>query len=342
MLLLRGRGSLNSNEVDLAILIGIDEAGYGPILGPLAVSAVGLRLGDERLGQSLWEVLRGSVCKTEKGSHGRVAIHDSKKLHKPGKGYGLLQRGVLSCLGALDQTGDGTLPKTVGELLGATYGLPDGELARYPWYAGFEQQALEYDADDVRVAGHVLREDLQRQQMALCRMRARVLPVGMYNEQVSKAKNKALVLLGGVLGHVDEAVSSYGDAENKLQIVVDRLGGRTQYREALQRVYPQMSLRILKEAEGVSSYQLVDAGWAFKIHFLTKGDDAQLPIALASMISKYLRELFMERLNRYFIERHPDLKPTAGYYKDGRRFLDDLQARGERDMPLNNLLVRQR
>ena len=45
---------------------------------------------------------------------------------------------------------------------------------------------------------------------------------------------------------------------------------------------------------------------------------------LASCFAKYLRELMVESMNRWFQSQVPDLKPTAGYYVDGRRFLDDV------------------
>lgn len=48
-----------------------------------------------------------------------------------------------------------------------------------------------------------------------------------------------------------------------------------------------------------------------------------LPVALASMIAKYVRELAMHRFNRYWSKRMPELKPTAGYTLDARRWLAD-------------------
>jgi hypothetical protein len=43
------------------------------------------------------------------------------------------------------------------------------------------------------------------------------------------------------------------------------------------------------------------------------------------MLSKYLRELLVANINRYFAGFGAELKPTAGYYKDGLRFIRDLR-----------------
>jgi len=50
-----------------------------------------------------------------------------------------------------------------------------------------------------------------------------------------------------------------------------------------------------------------------------------MPVALASMVAKFTRELHMMRFNRYFASLVPDIKPTAGYVQDGRRFLKEIE-----------------
>ncbi|NUO17517.1 MAG: hypothetical protein HUU03_13880 [Planctomycetaceae bacterium] len=51
--------------------------------------------------------------------------------------------------------------------------------------------------------------------------------------------------------------------------------------------------------------------------------EAAVPVALASMAAKYLRETMMQLFNDWFVARQPGLERTAGYYQDGRRFLQD-------------------
>ncbi|MCJ7729097.1 MAG: hypothetical protein MUO27_04365, partial [Sedimentisphaerales bacterium] len=102
-------------------------------------------------------------------------------------------------------------------------------------------------------------------------------------------------------------------------------GGRMRYRRPLLRMFPDMHLKILKETPTVSSYELQSDGRQVRLHFAVGADDRFLPVALASMLSKYLRQLLIENINRYFISFHAELKPTAGYWTDGLRFIEDLK-----------------
>jgi hypothetical protein len=61
------------------------------------------------------------------------------------------------------------------------------------------------------------------------------------------------------------------------------------------------------------------------LHFIVGADMKFLPVSLASMVSKFVRELLIENINGYFLSRCSDLKPTAGYWKDGLRFIKDLK-----------------
>lgn len=44
------------------------------------------------------------------------------------------------------------------------------------------------------------------------------------------------------------------------------------------------------------------------------------------MAAKYLRELAMHAFNQHWLERLPELQPTAGYPGDSRRFKSDIAA----------------
>ncbi len=63
-----------------------------------------------------------------------------------------------------------------------------------------------------------------------------------------------------------------------------------------------------------------------EIRFAAKGESF-LPAALASMASKYLRELAMTAFNAFWIRQVPGLRPTAGYPVDALRFKADIASR---------------
>jgi hypothetical protein len=52
-----------------------------------------------------------------------------------------------------------------------------------------------------------------------------------------------------------------------------------------------------------------------------------MPTALASMTAKYLRELSMQAFNEFWRAFVPELKPTAGYYRDAWRFKKEIAAK---------------
>ncbi len=89
----------------------------------------------------------------------------------------------------------------------------------------------------------------------------------------------------------------------------------------------------------MSRYRIDDNGRNVEVHILVGADAAQLPTALASMLSKYLREVFMQIFNAFWMERIPGLKRTAGYPLDGKRFLREI-ADVQAELGVNEDLIR--
>ncbi len=302
----------------MAVLVGIDEAGYGPILGPLVVSSSVFSLDDNHLKSDLWQVLHRSVSNRRKGQAGRLLITDSKKAHSKSQGITQLQRTTLAAIRCLGKKTD-TLPQLLTAL------SPDclERLANYPWYKNIEDNKLLFDETDIQIASTVFADDLASNKMGLLEIGSYCLDAGHYNKLVTTVKNKANVLFTATCRHIQNAWDKFADY-GQLQVIVDRQGGRVHYRKHLQRMFPEMELTILKETPANSSYQLRAGGKEMRLHFAVGADNRFLPVSLASMVSKYIRELLIANINRYFTAFYPELKRTAGYWKDGLRFIEDL------------------
>lgn len=319
-------------EDGMGIFAGIDEAGFGPILGPLVVSSVVFSVPDEVLTSDMWEVLARAVGRKKARLCGRLLITDSKKAYSRTAGIGHLRRTVLAAVGAMQgDDNKGPLPGTAGELLDVLCPGWAERLLEYPWYQNIKDHPLGSDSDDIQIASSVLKNTLIANGIRLTGMSTQCLDVAHYNRMCSVVKNKSLVLFTAVSKLITDIFEGAYDGEGaggpgNIQIIIDRQGGRTRYRNLLGRMFPELEMRILKETETLSSYELSGKGRCMRLHFAVKGDLRFLPVALGSMVSKLVREILVEQINRYFLKYSPEIRPTAGYFKDGRRFIKDVES----------------
>lgn len=320
----------------MAIIAGIDEAGYGPLLGPLVVSAVAFRVPDAPSDRCLWNNLRESCTSTATRKDRRLVVADSKTVYRGGDGLATLERTVLVTLAWL-----GHRPRTWRELLQVVSPTTVEQLDGYPWYAGVDcPLPLRAETGDVPTHANALRRDASNRDVAMAIAACEVLPAGQFNDLVKKTRNKATVSFGLVLRLLDRLLRATPDG--MIRVFVDRQGGRMRYREALMTGLPGFDLQILEESEPRSAYRLTNASRTIEIEFTTEGERRNFCVALASMFSKYLRELDMHVFNRFWSSRLSGLRPTAGYYTDARRWLRDVGEELDRQGVDRRLLLRVR
>ena len=77
------------------------------------------------------------------------------------------------------------------------------------------------------------------------------------------------------------------------------------------------------ESVEVSDYSFRERERDVVIRFQAKGESF-FPTALASLVSKYLREVIMRIWNEFWQLQIPGLKPTKGYPVDAKRFKSDI------------------
>ena len=321
---------------DVLIYAGIDEAGYGPMLGPLCVgcSVFALDHADPADGPpDLWSRLDEVVTRGSRDARRRIAVDDSKKLKgsNQAKAHPLrhLERGVLAFLSTRIRDSEherGHAPPPTDEALFALTGTDLPTTVATPWYQSSTRLPVAHDADALAIDAARLDRGLSTAGVRMIDLQCEAIDAGEFNRRLASGSNKAGINLDAVARHVARVrLASRGvDADAVPRIVCDRQGGRSRYREWLQDCFPNASIRILGETDSISRYRLDDPEGGFVIGFETGSEDRHLPIALASMTAKYLRELAMLRMNRFFKEHVPGLKPTAGYVQDGRRFVGDV------------------
>jgi len=318
----------------LTVRVGIDEAGYGPVVGPLVVSASVFAVPDELGDACLWRVLAGAVTRRGIRKSPALPVADSKTMHVRSDGPVHIERGVLGMLALL-----GPMPGSLRDLLRRVAPEVPARLGRYPWYADADPPLpLWADAQDIRLRARGVSEAMRRTGASLRAIRAEIVLTGEYNRLVRATRNKSVALFGVTSRLIARAFAD--DEASPIRITVDRLGGRRRYLSHLQRMFPGGRIRILEESEECSAYRIHRGPGSAELRFRTGAENASLPVALASMVSKYLREVFMEMLNRWWAGRIGPLKPTAGYYVDGQRFLKDIDRAVSADGIDRDLLVR--
>ncbi len=302
----------------MAYVIGTDEAGYGPNLGPLVIGATLWHLADDVPPAQFDARLRQTIdcdarLQGNGQSTGRFVIGDSKKLYQGGGTLGPLEDGVLSAIASC-----GDLPRTSIELWSALAADSLSQIAELPCRPLFDIE-LPRDADTESIQQHAagLRNVYPRAEIQLLRIAATALFPAEFNRRTDQWGSKGTVLSQATIALIADLLATI-DA-GPVTIVCDKHGGRNRYGDLLQRQFPDEWIQVVEEGRPASVYRFGSSTRRIEICFRTSGEEHAAP-ALASMTAKYLRELSMAAFNQFWQQHIPDLRPTAGYPVDAVRF----------------------
>lgn len=324
-------------------LVGIDEAGLGPLLGPMTVGYSAFELpqalgADAVMNLDIWKALGGAVGRKPSKRRAKPVVCDSKVLYSPGKGLKALEAEVLAWA---HHAGIDT--SSIDGVVAGLCPLAREKRQVYPWYEkqprGFP---LECESALAPLRVKPIAGALNAAGLALRALG--VVPVfeGEFNRTLRQTENKSKAEFE-VIGRI---LASLWVKHRHMAVVCDRQGGRAHYRHVLHEQFGEADITIFTESPKISTYELCvtsepDQPRMF-IAFVEKGDGKHFPVALASMCAKYVREIMMDRLNDYFCGQQPGLEPTAGYYGDGQRFLADTRDLRKRLAIDDSIFVRSR
>lgn len=309
-----------SGYIDMGYLIGTDEAGYGPNLGPLVISATVWEVPDGVGGDGLFSLLEGVVANVpakRNGKEGSLPVFaDSKILYSPGKGWDNLERGLWAAWSLL-----GREPKTWRETWEC---LAPGSLADIdgcPCYCDFDR-SLPRDFSPLTINAE-WRDQFARTGVKLLDIRSRAVFPAEFNRLVEKHESKGAALSHLTLGLIAQLMQTL--EKGAIAVLCDKHGGRNYYAALLNEHFYDYFVEVCEERRERSVYRFGPAERRVEFCFRAKAESC-LPAALASMASKYLRELAMEAFNAFWTALVPNLHPTAGYPQDAPRFLAEIAA----------------
>jgi ribonuclease HII len=282
----------------MAWVVGIDEAGYGPNLGPFLMSSVALRVTDD----------------------GRIPVDDSKALYGAASGLARLEAGVLSVLAPWLVHDGGALADLLGRLAPDSLADVGGEC----WYRGDTRLPVEAVVADAVTAAGRFAAACDGAGAVLGAVRSVVLCPGRFNALLDRWNTKSAVLVHGFTELLRWNRQSLG-GEERIAVYVDKHGGRNTYAAMLQDAVGDGMVVAVQEGALRSHYRVLGVEPEVTVTFQPRADADHFTVALASMVSKYLRELCMGEFNRFWAGHVPGLAPTAGYPGDAARFLDAIR-----------------
>lgn len=288
------------------LVMGVDENGLGPVLGPLVTTGVGLSLARYQAARH-YEIGR------------ELGIDDSKATAAFGKmalAEGLSLAVMESLYGRLPSDAQGFLALLLldsPELLQTR--CPSASLPQC-WSVALPLPSF---GGEVAVGRKALKL-LARRGVEVVRAKSAVACTKFLNDRLATGQSRVEVDLELMERLVLDGRSQLGA---ELTAVCGMVGGIRNYPDRLRHfARDKVRERPRKRGDlpGTLAYEIDGVG---QVRFEIDADQNHLPVALASMIGKYVRELWMLRHNRFYQASDPALLDVSGYHDPvTRRFIE--------------------
>lgn len=313
----------------MAWIVGIDEAGYGPNLGPFVMTAVLCRVADAHARVCLWQHLSAVVRRSRDRRDARLVVDDSKAIYASSRGLLGLERGVYALLAES--------PAHLAGLVEMLCAADGAELRGEVWYSGASSLPAVGALDELHGLREGYRSHCQDREVTAWQVRSVIVCPGPFNALTARANSKAAVVAAGFTRLLRWACAQAAPGET-MYLLSDKQGGRNTYARLIEEALPAAFVWVSEESAGRSSYRVQLPDRLLELTFQPRADAESFCVALASMVSKYLRELCMVEFNRFWQTHVPDLKPTAGYPVDAARFLEAIRPVIDRlEIPLESV-----
>lgn len=277
-------------------VVGVDENGLGPVLGPLVATAVAME------GPAPGRYPRARL----QAAGAKAGIQDSKETAAAGK-----MAHAEGIALALAERMTGTRPAEANGLLAAVSLEPPEQLRRpcpgadtaaQCWAERLPLPAFGGDPVD----GHDRLDRIERGGWKLHAVRSAIACAGVLNRELDRGRTKVGVDLALFERLMLDARRRTAD---ELLAVCGMVGGIRRYPGYMTHLADH-SMEVRRERRDVCCYRVGGLG---ELRFERDADARHLPVGLASMMGKYLREIAMERINRFYASHVSTPRRASGY-----------------------------
>ncbi len=278
------------------ILVGIDENGLGPRLGPLLVTAVSARCTDSgaKAAQKPPTKAMGARLGDSKDlvSHGDVALGEAWARAAHARIAGSIAKSPDDLLHALCIDSSAQLRAR----------CPDDHEAQC-WRAdelfSAEDSMVESVASDL--------DKLAARGIEITRVETSIICSERLNDAIDRKLSRFHVDLHAMERLV---ISARAAANENVVAICGKVGGLNRYGDQFGPLSDRLHA-VVEEGRARSEYQFPDVG---RIAFVRDADGSHLIVGMASLIGKWAREVLMARIVRHYREDNPDLPQASGYH----------------------------
>ena len=277
------------------LVMGVDENGLGPRLGPLVATALTIETPRYERSRLCERGLRlGLTDSKETGGFGRMAFTESVAL-------ALLEVGGTEPLRRANALLERVFPNVEPRLRGC---CPNPETSAQCWGVDLTLPAFGGDPQHGR---ELLRELIGRSHLRLVDVQSRVACAGVLNRHASHGKNKLAIDLELFEELIVDVQRRHGDPP---LVVCGMIGGIRDYASRFSQ-FSSERVRPLPGRRWQRRYGIEGLG---EVRFEVDADARHLPVALASIVGKYVREICMHRIGEFYRQRDPSLELASGYH----------------------------
>jgi len=273
-------------------VIGADENGLGPWLGPLVCTAAAIEVSAYDAAKWTERGESWGICDSKRSSaFGQMA-------HAEGLALALAERsrgGPVTTMEAALEALALDAPTQLRRI------CPGGEAERACWGAELSLPAFGGDVGE----GRRLLDGFEALGAKVVLCRTSPLCVKGLNQHRAAGRNKLMMDLHGFERLV---LACAEGADDDILAICGLVGGIRRYAS---RFAHFRHASVVEESKGLAVYAVPALG---EVRFELSADARHMPVALASMVGKYVRELFMARINRHWRERLPSLRSASGYH----------------------------